>query len=87
MFRQSPHAKVFTTSGMAGCSPCHASHDTEPAGVAALTGAKPVCAQCHDAASAGGKAAAIMEKNIGSLAPAAQPASARQAAHSLKLAP
>jgi len=87
MFRESPHGKVFTTSGMAGCSACHASHDTERAGATALTGAKPVCGQCHEAGSAGGKAAASMAKKIGGLAPAAQPAGARQAAHALKLAP
>jgi len=87
LFQQSPHGKVFTTSGMAGCSACHASHDTQRAGVAALTGAQPVCGRCHEANSAGGEAAASMAKKIGGLAPAAQPAGAREAAHALKLAP
>jgi predicted CXXCH cytochrome family protein len=87
MFQQSPHAKVFTTRGMAGCSVCHSSHGTERTGVATLTGAKPVCARCHSASSAGGKAAAIMTKKIAGLAPAAQRASARQAAHALKMTP
>jgi predicted CXXCH cytochrome family protein len=72
---------------MAGCSACHSSHGTERAGVAMLTGAKPVCANCHAAGSAGGKAAASMAKKIAGLAPAAQQAAARQAAHALKLAP
>jgi predicted CXXCH cytochrome family protein len=87
MFKQSAHAKVFTTSAMAGCSVCHSSHGTAPASVAMLTGAKPVCARCHAANSAGGKAVAMMKKKIGGLAPAAQRASAREAAHALKLAP
>jgi predicted CXXCH cytochrome family protein len=87
MFQQSPHAKVFTTSGMAGCAACHSSHATERAGVAMLTGAKPVCANCHAAGSAGGQAAASMTKKIAGLAPAARQAGAREAAHALKLTP
>jgi predicted CXXCH cytochrome family protein len=87
MFQQSRHAKVFTTSGMAGCSVCHSSHGAARAGVAALTGAKPVCARCHSPSSAAGKAAAVMTKQIAGLAPAAQRASAREAAHALRLAP
>jgi predicted CXXCH cytochrome family protein len=87
MFKQSPHAKVFTTSGMAGCTVCHSSHATERTSVAMLTGAKPVCVRCHSASSAGGKAVASMAKKIAGLAPADRRASARQAAHALKLAP
>jgi predicted CXXCH cytochrome family protein len=87
MFQQSPHAKVFTASGMAGCSACHSSHGAERADVAMLTGAKPVCAGCHSAGSAGGQAAASMAKKIAGLAPADRRASARQAAHALRLAP
>ena len=87
MFAQSPHAKVFTTSAMAACSVCHSSHGTERTSVAMLTGAKPVCAQCHAADSAGGRAATAMAKSIAGLAPEAQRTSAMQAAHALKLAP
>ena len=87
MFQRSAHAKVFTASGMAGCSACHSSHATEHAGVAMLTGAKPVCAGCHAANSAGGKVAASMAKRIAGLAPAAQRAGARQAAHALSVTP
>jgi predicted CXXCH cytochrome family protein len=87
MFEKSPHAKVFTASGMAGCSACHSSHGTERPSVAMLTGAKPVCAGCHTADSAGGQAAAAMAKKIAALAPAAQRAGARTAAHVLKLTP
>jgi hypothetical protein len=52
-----------------------------------LTGAKPVCAKCHAAGSAGGKVAASMAKKIAGLPPAARQAAARQAAHALTLAP
>jgi len=87
MFQKSPHAKALAAGGMAGCSACHSSHATERASVAMLTGPKPVCAGCHAADSAGGKAAASMAKKIAGLAPAARDASARQAAHALSLAP
>jgi len=87
MFGESPHAKVFAASGTAGCSACHSSHGTAPADVAMLTRPKPVCAQCHSAGSAGGKAAAAMTKKIAGLPPADRRAVARQAAHALKLAP
>jgi predicted CXXCH cytochrome family protein len=87
MFKQSRHARVFTTSRRAGCLVCHSSHGTERTSVAMLTGAKPICARCHSARSAGGKAVASMAKKIAGLAPAAQRASARQAAHALTLAP
>jgi predicted CXXCH cytochrome family protein len=87
MFQQSPHAKVFTTSGRAACSACHSSHGTERAGLAMLTGAKPVCAGCHASTSAAGKIAASMAKRITGLAPAAQRIAARQAAHALKTTP
>ena len=87
MFQKSQHAKAFTASGMAGCSVCHSSHGTERTSVAMLTGAKSVCAQCHPASSAAGKALAVMTKQINGLAPAAQRARAREAAHALTLAP
>ncbi len=86
LFAQSPHAKVFRTSAMAACSACHSSHGTEPASVAMLTGAKPVCARCHAADSAGGRLAAAMAKRVNDMAAEAQRAGARRAAHALKLA-
>jgi predicted CXXCH cytochrome family protein len=87
MFRESPHAKVFTESGMAGCSACHSSHGAEPAGAAMIAGGEPMCGRCHAADSDGGKAAASMAKKIAGLAPADRAATARQAAHALKLEP
>jgi len=43
---------------MPGCTACHASHATKPAGQAMLTGKHAVCRECHDAGSTGEKAAA-----------------------------
>ncbi len=85
LFKQSPHAKAFVTSGMAACSVCHSSHATERTSVAMLTGAKPVCARCHRPDSATGRTVAAMAKKITGLAPAAQRASAMRAVHGLKL--
>jgi predicted CXXCH cytochrome family protein len=58
LFRKSPHGPVFTSKEMPGCTACHASHATKPAGQAMLTGKHAVCTECHDAGSAGEKAAA-----------------------------
>jgi len=87
LFKQSPHAKAFATSGMAACSVCHSSHGTERTSIAMLTGTKPVCARCHGPNSAAGKSVAAMAKKITDLAPEAQRTSAMQAVHGLKLAP
>jgi predicted CXXCH cytochrome family protein len=87
LFKQGRHAKIFVTSAMAACSVCHASHATEPASIAMLTGAKPVCARCHGPGSAAGKSVAAMAKKINGLPPEAQRMSAMRAAHGLKLAP
>ena len=58
LFRKSPHGPVFTSQEMPGCTACHASHGTQPASRAMLTGKKAVCTNCHDPGSAGAKAAA-----------------------------
>ena len=58
LFRKSPHGPFFTSKEMPGCTACHASHATKPAGQAMLTGKHAVCTECHDAGSAGEKAAA-----------------------------
>ena len=58
LFRKSPHGPFFTSKEMPGCTVCHASHSTKPAGQAMLTGKHAVCTECHDAGSAGEKAAA-----------------------------
>ena len=46
-----------------------------------------LCARCHTANSAGGRLTAAMTKKITGLAPEAQRAAAKQAAHALKLTP
>jgi hypothetical protein len=58
LFRKSPHGPHFTSREMPGCTACHTSHATKPAGRAMLTGKKVVCANCHEPGSAGAKAAA-----------------------------
>jgi predicted CXXCH cytochrome family protein len=87
MFKKSPHAAAFASSGIAGCAACHSSHATEPAGVEMLTGKAAVCARCHEPGSAGGKAAADMARKVTAMDAAARPASARLAAHALTLLP
>jgi len=87
LFKKSPHAPAFASQGIAGCTACHASHATEPAGITMLTGEDAVCALCHDPDSAGGKKAAEMIRRIRGLAPVAQHKSGRQAAHALSLTP
>ena len=52
LFRKSPHGR-FNTQQRPGCVTCHASHATQPAGTAMLTGATSVCARCHRNANSG----------------------------------
>jgi predicted CXXCH cytochrome family protein len=56
-FRESPHGHEFTYDRRPGCATCHASHATEPATTAMLTGKDAVCVRCHRAGSDGAKAA------------------------------
>jgi len=80
LFRKSPHGPVFTSQQMAGCTACHASHAAAPASRAMLTGKNAVCTRCHDAGSAGGKAAAEIARLVASLetaGPGSNPALAR----------
>jgi predicted CXXCH cytochrome family protein len=57
-FRKGPHASIFVSKDMPSCTACHDPHSTAPVSAAMLTGKTSVCAKCHEAASAGGKAAA-----------------------------
>jgi len=90
LFRKSPHSR-FNSERRPGCTVCHASHATEPAGTAMLAGGTSVCVRCHNATSAGGKAAAQIAQYLAGLE-AAGPASsqalarARLAVHSFNLA-
>jgi predicted CXXCH cytochrome family protein len=66
LFKKSPHAR-FTTERRPGCVTCHASHDTQAAGTAQLTGATSICARCHNANSGGGRAAAEIAQVLAGL--------------------
>jgi predicted CXXCH cytochrome family protein len=90
-FRASPHARRFASARRPGCVACHASHAIEPAGIAMLTGKENVCARCHDAASAAGRAAAQIADLLASLeaaGPESRPAldRARRAVHTANFA-
>jgi len=67
LYNKSPHQPVFAAMGAAGCVVCHSNHEIRTPGVAMLAGPNAVCSQCHDAASAGGIAAAAMAEQITSL--------------------
>jgi len=58
--------------GAAGCVVCHGNHEIKRPGIGMLAGPNAVCSQCHDSDSAGGKAAAEMARQIGSLDKAIQ---------------
>lgn len=64
LYNKSPHKPVFTAMGAAGCEVCHGKHKIEPPSVKMLSGDGSVCAQCHEASSAGGRAAAEMAKQM-----------------------
>jgi predicted CXXCH cytochrome family protein len=90
LFKKSPHAR-FNNDRRPGCVTCHASHATQPAGTAMLTGATSVCARCHNATSAPGRVAAQIAQVLAGLE-AAGPGSkdalerARVAVHTFNLA-
>jgi predicted CXXCH cytochrome family protein len=60
LYSKSPHQPVFSAMGAGGCVVCHSNHGIQMPSVAMLAGPQAVCAQCHDATSAGGAAAAEM---------------------------
>ncbi len=69
LFAKSVHAQVFAQMGAPGCATCHENHAIKPAGDEMLgLGDKAVCAGCHGANDAGGKAAAEMRRLVDSLA-------------------
>jgi predicted CXXCH cytochrome family protein len=67
LFNKSPHQPAFASMGMAGCIVCHGNHDVEAPSVKMLAGEQPVCAQCHESDSSGGKAAAEMAQLLNEL--------------------
>jgi len=68
LYKGSPHQPVFASMGLAGCVTCHQNHAVKRPTDAFLGGTDrgndAVCAGCHDANSAGGKASAAMYKSI-----------------------
>jgi predicted CXXCH cytochrome family protein len=68
LFRRSPHGRGFNTQQRPGCVACHASHATQPAGTATLTGATSICVRCHRNANSGaGRAAAQIAQVLAGL--------------------
>jgi predicted CXXCH cytochrome family protein len=57
LYEKSPHQPVFAAMNAGGCVVCHSNHGIKTPSVAMLEGPQAVCAQCHDAGSAGGQAA------------------------------
>jgi predicted CXXCH cytochrome family protein len=91
LFRKSPHGQAFNSARRPGCTVCHASHATQPANSALLTGKTSVCARCHKPESPAGKTASEIAQLLASLEAAGPGASAalaraRQAVHSLDVA-
>jgi predicted CXXCH cytochrome family protein len=64
LYKDSPHMPVFEAMGLGGCVVCHGNHAVLHPTTALLVGEEAVCAQCHDAGSAGGTAAAEMGRMI-----------------------
>ena len=64
MYNKSPHQPVFAAMGAGGCVVCHGNHGIKAPGIQMLAGSGAVCAQCHDATSAGGVAAAEMAREL-----------------------
>ena len=84
------HGRLFTTRRRPGCTVCHASHDTEPATMAMLTGSASVCARCHRPGSRPARLAGKMAEVLAGLEAAGLDskealARARVAVHSMNL--
>ena len=60
LYNKSPHQPVFASMSAGGCTVCHSNHGIKMPSVAMLSGPQAVCAQCHDAGTSGGNAAAEM---------------------------
>jgi hypothetical protein len=60
LYQKSPHQPAFASLGAAGCVTCHGSHAVHEPSPAMLAGPQAVCADCHEADSAGGRTAARM---------------------------
>jgi predicted CXXCH cytochrome family protein len=68
LYDKSFHQPIFSSvSGGGGCIVCHSNHGIQQPSTAMLAGSNSVCAQCHEADSGGGKAAAQMAQWIDGL--------------------
>lgn len=73
LYDQSVHQPIFSgANGGGGCVVCHSNHAIHKPSTAMLTGGASVCSQCHEAGSAGARAAATMAGWIEGLAGALQ---------------
>lgn len=66
-FEKSPHQAAFAAMNLGTCVVCHSNHAVLRTSDQMLSGNNAVCAQCHTADSAGGKAAAEMAASIRNL--------------------
>jgi len=64
LYKKSPHQPVFAAMGAAGCIVCHGKHKIEKPSGKMLSGDGGVCAQCHEADSAGGRAAVEIANRV-----------------------
>ena len=61
LYQKSVHEPIFSgASGGGGCIVCHSNHAIHQPSTAMLAGPQAVCAQCHEAGTPGGNAAAQM---------------------------
>jgi predicted CXXCH cytochrome family protein len=68
LFAKSPHASAFARLGAPGCATCHDNHGIQPASVEMVgLDAGAVCARCHKADDAGGKAAVDIRSQLDAL--------------------
>jgi hypothetical protein len=64
-FKASPHSAAFQELGLPGCVTCHENHEiVRPTEAFFAEGDEGKCSSCHDATSAGGKAAAAMRADL-----------------------
>ncbi|MCW5978134.1 MAG: cytochrome c3 family protein [Bryobacteraceae bacterium] len=64
LYKESPHEPVFAAMEKGGCVVCHGNHAVEHPTTDLLVGKSSVCADCHEADSAGGKVAEEMGRSI-----------------------
>ena len=64
-FKLSPHWEPFKDMGLPGCVTCHENHEiVKPSEAFLAEGAQSRCSSCHEAGSAGARAAAVMRADL-----------------------